>query len=342
VPDKARGAFLEAVTDAVARGRLRLLLGIRSDFSDLLLKACRDADPERRALDFDRESYYTLLPFNAEKAESVVNRMLGRDERLRLDPVTVEERNGFTRELVQELLRPPGDARLCGEDEKRVLPVELQMVGSTYETVVGERFTALELKKRGGKVGLYRDYIADAKDYVFRKTGVGGDTALAVLRRLISPAGTKWAQSAGAIAAACGGLSAKEVDEVLRAFAERRPIVSRTRAMNSCMNTWCSYCVKHPNPGFRNSGTPRRDCGSGASGRGISMKGCLAKWRQGQAGGDEHGRRFDHSTDRRFPRVRFGGFGVSPTTPRVDECYGGACAGTWRGRSRVWCCSPAW
>jgi hypothetical protein len=221
VPDKARGAFLEAVTDAVARGRLRLLLGIRSDFSDLLLKACRDADPERRALDFDRESYYTLLPFNAEKAESVVNRMLGRDERLRLDPVTVEERNGFTRELVQELLRPPGDARLCGEDEKRVLPVELQMVGSTYETVVGERFTALELKKRGGKVGLYRDYIADAKDYVFRKTGVGGDTALAVLRRLISPAGTKWAQSAGAIAAACGGLSAKEVDEVLRAFADR-------------------------------------------------------------------------------------------------------------------------
>jgi hypothetical protein len=216
-----RIAFLEAVTDAVARGRLRLLVGIRSDFSDLLLKACREADPGRKALEFDRESYYTLLPFDAEKAESVINRMLARDETLPSDPLLQQQREEFAGELVKELLRPPGDTRLCREDEKRVLPVELQMVGWTYETVLGGRFSASELKRRGGKVGLYRDYIADAKDYVFRKTGVRGETALLVLRRLISPAGTKWAQSVAEVSRACGGLSLAQVDDVLRAFAER-------------------------------------------------------------------------------------------------------------------------
>ena len=74
--------------------------------------------------------------------------------------------------LVLDLLRPPLDARLCPEDEKRVLPVELQMVGWTYESLLPvRRFAAAELRRRGGKVGLYRDYIEDAKEYAFRRTG---------------------------------------------------------------------------------------------------------------------------------------------------------------------------
>jgi hypothetical protein len=221
VPDKTRAAFLEALTEFIARGRLRLLLAIRSDFSDLLLKACREADPEHTALDFDRESYYTLLPFDAEKAESVVNRMLATADGLHTDPLLLQQRKEFARELVAELLRPPGDTRLCRDDEHRVLPVELQMVGWTYESMLGGRFTAQDLKRRGGKVGLYRDYIADAKDYVFRKTGIRGEQALVVLRRLISPAGTKWPQSVEEISSACPGLSPAQVNDVMLAFAQR-------------------------------------------------------------------------------------------------------------------------
>jgi hypothetical protein len=98
--------------------------------------------------------------------------------------------------------------------------VELQMVGYTYESILGLRFTAAELRRRGGKVGLYRDYIDVGKNYAFGKTGVPGETTLLVLRRLISPAGTKWPQSVGEIATAQAGLTARQVAAVLQAFAD--------------------------------------------------------------------------------------------------------------------------
>ena len=65
VKDTVRRSFFEALRDAIDRGQFRLVLGIRSDFSDLLWKACRDVDPDHRAFAFDRESYYTLRSFEA-------------------------------------------------------------------------------------------------------------------------------------------------------------------------------------------------------------------------------------------------------------------------------------
>src|SRR5262249_33514209 len=113
------------------------------------------------------------------------------------------------------------DARLRSKDEPIVLPVELQMVGWTYETIREGHFSAADLRHRGGKAGLYRDYIEDAKDYARSKTGVPGATSGLVLLRLIRPAGTKWPQSVRDIASGSLGLAPQQVDDVLRAFAER-------------------------------------------------------------------------------------------------------------------------
>ena len=101
------------------------------------------------------------------------------------------------------------------------MPVELQMVGWTYETILGGKFSAADLHRRGGKAGLYRTYLEDAKDYVFRKTGVPGSTSLLILRRLISPSGTKWPQSVDALTTPNLHLPVERVAEVLGAFSER-------------------------------------------------------------------------------------------------------------------------
>ena len=236
VKDQVRRQFVEALKEAIEEDKLRLVVAIRKDFADLLLDACRDVDPDHVAFAFDRESYYTLRSFAADQAEGVVKQMLDRDEIHGGDPLRRRELEEFAGALVQELLRPPLDKRLSPEDELRVLPVELQMVGYTYESILGRRFTAAELRRRGGKAGLYRDYIDDAKDYVFRKTGVSGETALLVLRRLISPAGTKWAPSVGEIAASQAGLTARQVADVLQAFAECY-LVHRVRSESASERT---------------------------------------------------------------------------------------------------------
>ena len=106
------------------------------------------------------------------------------------------------------------------DDEKRVLPVELQIVGYTYESVLGLRFSASELRQRGGKAGLYRAYIEDAKNHVLHKTGVSGEKALLALRQLISPSGTRWSRSAKEIAERKSGNSTQQVAGVLEAFAD--------------------------------------------------------------------------------------------------------------------------
>ena len=222
VKDEVRRQFFEALKESIEAGRLRLVLAIRKDFSDLLLDACRQVDPDMASLAFDRQSYYVLRSFAEDQAEGVVLRMLDREELHGNNPLRQQELREFARALVLELLRPPLDARLCPEDKKLVLPVELQMVGWTYESLLPVRsFTAVELRRRGGKVGLYRDYIEDAKEYAFRRTGVPGATAILVLRRLISPAGTRWPQSVRQIADSGLGLSTPQVEAVLQALAER-------------------------------------------------------------------------------------------------------------------------
>jgi hypothetical protein len=221
VKDRVRRRFFTALKEAIEEEKLRLVLAVRKDFADLLLDARRDVDPDNTAFAFDRDSYYTLRSFSAEQAEAVLLRMLDHEESHGGDPLRKQEHQEFARALAQELLRPPLDKRLSAEDEHRVLPVELQMVGWTYESILGRRFSAAEFHRLGGKAGLYRHYIEDAKEYVFQKTGIHGGTSLLVLHRLISSARTKRGQSVADIVGSNVGLSIKQVDEVLDAFAER-------------------------------------------------------------------------------------------------------------------------
>ncbi len=220
VKDQVRRQFFTALKEAIEEDQLRLVLAVRKDFSDLVLDARRDVDPDNTAFAFDRDSYYTLRPFTAEQSEAVLLKMLDHQEIHGGDPLRKRDQQEFAQVLVQDLLRPPLDKRLSVEDEPRVLPAELQMVGWTYESILGRRFSAAEFRRLGGKAGLYRYYIDDAKDYVYWKTGIDGATSLRVLRRLIGPAGTKCEQSVAQIAQDVG-LTAEKVDGVLAAFAER-------------------------------------------------------------------------------------------------------------------------
>jgi hypothetical protein len=135
-------------------------------------------------------------------------------------PLLKQQLEDFGKALVRELLRPPRDKRLCPEDEKTVLPVELQTAGMMIESVGVRNFSAEGLNRLGGKIGLFRAYIEEAKTYVRHKTGVSGEKALLILRRLISPAQTKWAQTAQSIGEALN-VPADQVEKVLEAFADK-------------------------------------------------------------------------------------------------------------------------
>ena len=76
------------------------------------------------------------------------------------------------------------------------------------------------LRRQGGKAGLMRAYIEGAKTYAWHKTGVPPDQTVLILRQLISPARTKWAQTASAIGQALG-TPAAPVAQVLDGFAEK-------------------------------------------------------------------------------------------------------------------------
>jgi len=95
-----------------------------------------------------------------------------------------------------------------------------QTVGMMIESLGMRNFSAAGLSRLGGKAGLMRAYIEDAKTYVLHRTGVPDDQALLMLRQLISPAQTKWTQTAQAIGAALN-TSAGQVEQVLNAFAEK-------------------------------------------------------------------------------------------------------------------------
>jgi hypothetical protein len=216
VQEEVRRQCLTVLKEAMRNGQLRMLIAIRSDFRDLLDRLCRLIDPQQGVLNLG--NYYTLQTFRAEQATAVLDDILqpaqGHDLLLR------QQLDDFTRALVEELLRPPRDPRLCQADEKTVLPVELQTVGMMLESVGIHSFSATGLRRRGGKAGLMRAYIEDTKTYVWHKTGVPGDQALLILRQLISPAQTKWAQTAHAIAQTMG-MPAVQVAQVLDAFAEK-------------------------------------------------------------------------------------------------------------------------
>jgi hypothetical protein len=216
VRDEVRTRFLDVLSGALQGGGLRLLLVIRSDFTDLLLKACRAADPEQRAL--NPGNYYTLQAFRREQAVDALKEILTPLQGD--DPLRKQRLVDFADALADELLRPPRDQRLSRDDEKTVLPVELQMVGMMAERLGEEALSRPALGRQGGKAGLLRAYLEDAKTYVLRKTGIPGDQTLLVLRQFISPAGTKWARSAASIGKDLGR-PADQVEAVVKAFADK-------------------------------------------------------------------------------------------------------------------------
>lgn len=216
VKSEMRGRFLTILKEAIEGGKLRLILAIRNDFRDLLFEVCRTVDPKQKALNLG--NYYTLQAFSKEQAEAVLGEILkpvhGND------PLMKQQLEDFIGALVLDLLRPPRDQRLFQGDEKTVLPVELQTVGMMIESIGIKHFSVAGLRRLGGKIGLLRAYIEDAKDYAWRKTGIHGNQTLLILRQLISPAQTKWSQTAQSIGEDLG-IPSDLVEKVLDAFAEK-------------------------------------------------------------------------------------------------------------------------
>jgi len=213
--DTIRSRFLDCLRDLIRKGALRLLIVIRSDFLDLLIRACDQADPGHQVL--QTGNYYTLRAFSEEQARAALMAILGP---LHEDDLLLKQQHeDFARALVSELLRPPRDNRLCADDRKTVLPAELQTLGMVIERLGVEHFSVAGLRRFGGKVGLLRRFVEESKLYVSRKTGVPGAQALLILRQLVSSAQTKRTQTAESIARALG-LAPKAASRALEAFAE--------------------------------------------------------------------------------------------------------------------------
>ncbi|MCB0263650.1 MAG: ATP-binding protein [Calditrichaeota bacterium] len=216
VPDQQREHFLETLKTAFKDHPIYLVFVIRSDFRDLLDKLVRKIDPER--LLFSLGNYYELKAFSPEKAESVVKQLLAPlKEYHSFDQNLVE---AFSSMLVNELLRPPRDERLNREDTKTVLPVELQTIGFMLEGTDARNLNIERYKSRGGKTGLYQDYIEDAKTYVYRSTGIPAEQSLRMLRCMISDGGNKIIKTIEQLSAESAS-SVAEVKDVMQAFADK-------------------------------------------------------------------------------------------------------------------------
>jgi hypothetical protein len=235
VNDAVRTAFLDILRSAVEAGELRVLLVIRSDFSDLLVTLCRDVDARGTALNLG--DFYILRPFRKAQAvhvvEEILSPILSANKRLE------HEINAFSEVLVDDLLQPPRDARLSREDEKTVLPAELQMVGQMIESLGVEHFTASSFRRHGGRNGLLAAYIEQAKTYVSRKAAVPGEKALLILRQLIPRATSRSAQSSQAVSEVLR-VSISQVTAVLEAFAELK-LVNRLPASGDGRDTAGPY-----------------------------------------------------------------------------------------------------
>lgn len=216
VRNEGRNSFLLMLKNAIDEGKLRLLIVIRSDYIDLLMSACRELDQEQQALKIG--NYYTLRAFNEAQAEAVLDEILTpiKTENLIQEQI-IED---FSQALVLELLRPPRDKRLHVSEGKTVLPVELQMIGMIIENMGTENFSPAGLRKLGGKAGLLRIYLEDAKEYVWRKTGESGDTSLLVLKALIPSSEIKQVFTARSIGGSLG-IAPARAEKILSAFSER-------------------------------------------------------------------------------------------------------------------------
>lgn len=158
--------LLRTLKIAIERLRIHILLAVRSDFLDLLVKACNVVDIDRATLDLG--NWYSLKAFREDQAKAVLDEMLALIRPI--DPLSDGRIVGFRDALVRQLLRRSRDDRVYKGGEKTVLPVELQTVGMMIEASGEKNFSVAGLKQLGGNLGLLRAFIEEAKMYVWRKT----------------------------------------------------------------------------------------------------------------------------------------------------------------------------
>ncbi|CAB3802812.1 hypothetical protein LMG28688_05654 [Paraburkholderia caffeinitolerans] len=185
--DNRRSEFAIILFNLMRHFGISALICIRTDFLDLLIKLCREIDPEQAFLKLG--NYYTLKPFPQKQSEAVLLKMLAG---IANGDLLLENSNQeLAKAMSTELLRPPADLRLSRFDEKTVLPVELQMVGLMIESKGIEQLTASNFRRMGGKFGLLNSYIDEATKYVFLRTGVSAELSLHILKFLVSEFKTK-------------------------------------------------------------------------------------------------------------------------------------------------------
>jgi energy-coupling factor transporter ATP-binding protein EcfA2 len=214
VSDQVRRDYMEALRKAIAAGELRLLIVTRIDFSDLLVNLCREVDPSGAA--FTVEHFYVLKPFRKDQALWVLKEIFA--PIISDDEEFAAEFGSFEETLVCDLLQPPRDRRLSREDEKTVLPAELQMVGQMIESLGADQFTSKSFREHGGRKGLLNLYVEQAKNSVARM-GVPGDKALLILRQLVPTGRARVARSARSISETLS-LPPAQVTRALEAFME--------------------------------------------------------------------------------------------------------------------------
>ncbi|WP_338869479.1 hypothetical protein [Myxococcus stipitatus] len=186
VPEVSRLEFWKSLMRAIKGGGLRVLISVRSDFLDLLLKDCHAVDPAQDTLDLG--SYYTLKAFRHDQARGVLHEMLAPRHG---DALIKQQMEDFAEALCRELLRPPRDRRLSRDEEPTILPVELQILGQVMEAAGGEHLSRTALRRLGGKPGLLRMYLERAKNDVRRTTMLPGEKTFQILGGLVTDAGTK-------------------------------------------------------------------------------------------------------------------------------------------------------
>ncbi len=214
--DVDRVRFWRVVHDLIRDSVTSVIVVTRTDFLDLVLKLSRDVDNDQNV--FDLGKYFTISAFARTKAEDVLLQIL--QPLYEGDPVRRDEAEEFSKALIAELLRPPRDNRLCPDDEKSVLPVEMQIVGLLLETRGNDMLSAEALRALGGKTGLMQDYIKSATDFVWRRTGVSPAHCLLVIRSLVSQFNTKRSLSVLAVREITN-LLPRDIARVLDAFAAK-------------------------------------------------------------------------------------------------------------------------
>lgn len=219
VAEGGRRRFAILLRDLVETGAARVVVALRSDFLDLLVKLCREVDAEQETLNLS--SWYTLKAFRESVACEVVEEILADisgDDSLR-----EHEIHALAETLAHDLLRPPRDARLPPSDPWTVLPVELQSVGLMLQMGGMRNLTPEGYRRRGGRPGLMRALIEDAKGFVRSSTGVDGETTLLVLREFMSSAGTRQPRTVAELRCAktLAENSAEQLISVLNALEDR-------------------------------------------------------------------------------------------------------------------------